>query len=471
MKRFFSILLAVVFMTGCMADAEKLTYTQIDQETAKQMMEADDGHVVVDVRRQDEYDAGHIPGAILIPNESIGCDAPEALPNYDQIILVYCRSGNRSKQAAQKLGSMGYSHVYEFGGITTWTGDVVTTAEESAPRPAVLSFSSFDGGGHEYTVEIEDPSILSVTAVRDYGGDRDETETGSPYRAVFTFTGLKPGTTTVTVYGRSPIIENDDSMYTAVVDERLNVRLISERRIAFFDLRRLGDVEHDAYRISLWQDGYHVSVNEGEDQYIDGDAVEELLRVVDEYDLAQWDGFDESGHVERDGEAFWLEIRMTDGTGVSAHGDDAFPARYFEAIGSIQDILDSAEIRAEYAMGVQQEEAMKIQVTDGEHTVVYQLNDSDSAKSLYAMLPIETDVENYGRNEKIFYPAQAVAASNGIEGGGEAGGLALFSPWGNVVMYYDSFGAYPGLYLLGEAVEGVEQVKELSGTISVERVE
>ena len=71
-------------------------------------------------------DAGHIPGAILIPNESIGCDSPEALPDYDQIILVYCRSGNRSKQAAQKLASMGYTNIYEFGGITTWTGDVVT---------------------------------------------------------------------------------------------------------------------------------------------------------------------------------------------------------------------------------------------------------------------------------------------------------------------------------------------------------
>lgn len=100
MKRLLSTLLLALLCAAC-ARAEG--YTQIDQETAWRMMEADDGHVIVDVRRQDEYDAGHIPGAILIPNESIGCDSPEALPDYDQVILVYCRSGNRSKQAAQKL--------------------------------------------------------------------------------------------------------------------------------------------------------------------------------------------------------------------------------------------------------------------------------------------------------------------------------------------------------------------------------
>ena len=75
------------------------SYTQISQEEAKEMMARDDGHVVVDVRRQDEYDAGHIPGAILIPNESIGREPPAALPDPDQIILIYCRTGNRSRSA------------------------------------------------------------------------------------------------------------------------------------------------------------------------------------------------------------------------------------------------------------------------------------------------------------------------------------------------------------------------------------
>ena len=75
-----------------------------------------------DVRRQDEYDEGHIPGAICIPNEFIGCDSPEALPDYDQIILIYCRSGRRSKEAAGKLAGMGYTNIYEFGGILDWMG-------------------------------------------------------------------------------------------------------------------------------------------------------------------------------------------------------------------------------------------------------------------------------------------------------------------------------------------------------------
>lgn len=128
MKRLLCVLMPVLLFIFCSAHAEG--YRQIDQETAKKMMEANDGHVIVDVRRKDEYDAGHIPGAILIPNESIGCDSPEALPDYEQIILVYCRSGNRSKQAAQKLASMGYTNIYEFGGIMSWTGGIVTTEEE-----------------------------------------------------------------------------------------------------------------------------------------------------------------------------------------------------------------------------------------------------------------------------------------------------------------------------------------------------
>lgn len=124
------VLLTTLSLSGC---AQKLdgdgmvnSYTQISQEQATEMMARDDGHVVVDVRRQDEYDAGHIPGAILIPNESIGTELPQELPDLDQIILIYCRSGNRSKQAAQKLFDMGYTNLYEFGGIIDWTGEIVT---------------------------------------------------------------------------------------------------------------------------------------------------------------------------------------------------------------------------------------------------------------------------------------------------------------------------------------------------------
>ena len=114
---------------------------------------------------------------------------------------------------------------------------------------------------------------------------------------------------------------------------------------------------------------------------------------------------------------------------------------------------------------------MRIKVSDGTHTIIYLLNDSPSAKSLYGMLPLDIEVENYGSNEKIFYPEETIDTADGIEGGGEAGALALFSPWGNVVMYYDSFDSYPGLYILGEAVEGTDQIKNLTGTIHVEAAE
>ena len=137
-KKFLFLFLAAVLLllTGCASRGQVMdgdgmlnSYNQISQEQAKEMMAKDDGHVVVDVRRQDEYDAGHIPGAILIPNESIDKDQPEELPDLNQIILIYCRSGNRSKQAAQKLFDMGYRNIYEFGGITDWTGEIVTEAE------------------------------------------------------------------------------------------------------------------------------------------------------------------------------------------------------------------------------------------------------------------------------------------------------------------------------------------------------
>lgn len=133
---------ALLFLlVGCAAEhggppaaAEEKTYLQISQDEAAERMTRDDGHVIIDVRRQDEYDAGHIPGAILIPNESIGTERPEQLPDLDQIILVYCRSGNRSKQAAQKLADMGYTNVYEFGGINTWPGEIVK-GDNSMEKP------------------------------------------------------------------------------------------------------------------------------------------------------------------------------------------------------------------------------------------------------------------------------------------------------------------------------------------------
>ena len=136
MKKFIPIALAaaaLVLAVGCAAEKKaesdsdfKGIYTEITQEEAKEMMKKDDGHLIVDVRRQDEDDEGHIPDAVCIPNESIGTEQPEKLPDKEQILLIYCRSGRRSKQAAQKLADIGYTNIYEFGGIIDWTGEIVT---------------------------------------------------------------------------------------------------------------------------------------------------------------------------------------------------------------------------------------------------------------------------------------------------------------------------------------------------------
>lgn len=110
---------------GASQQAQAGTYRQATPEEAQEIMESGEDVVVVDVRTQEEYDTGHIPGAICVPNETIEEEAAEALPDKEQTILVYCRSGNRSKQASEKLAAMGYANVVEFGGIADWPGDVV----------------------------------------------------------------------------------------------------------------------------------------------------------------------------------------------------------------------------------------------------------------------------------------------------------------------------------------------------------
>ncbi|BBF45223.1 rhodanese domain protein [Lachnospiraceae bacterium KM106-2] len=99
-------------------------FKMIDMATAKNMMSRDENFVIVDVRSASEYEAGFIPGAINVALESIGAECPKELPDRDQEILVYCRSGVRSKMAAEKLANLGYSNVYEFGGIINWDGEV-----------------------------------------------------------------------------------------------------------------------------------------------------------------------------------------------------------------------------------------------------------------------------------------------------------------------------------------------------------
>lgn len=120
MKRIVPILLSLLLLTGCGGGEKEASYQQISQEEAKEMMDTQDV-VILDVREQDEHDSGHIPDAVLLPVGTIDEDAAAAvIPEKDSTVLVYCRSGNRSKTASSALAELGYTNIYEFGGIKTW---------------------------------------------------------------------------------------------------------------------------------------------------------------------------------------------------------------------------------------------------------------------------------------------------------------------------------------------------------------
>ena len=121
-KRSFTLLLALVLLlTAC---AQAASYEQITQEEAKQIMDTTNGYILLDTRTQEEYDQSHIPSALLIPHTEIAQRAADELPDKDQVILVYCRSGNRSKKAAEILVQLGYTNIKEFGGIIDWPYEV-----------------------------------------------------------------------------------------------------------------------------------------------------------------------------------------------------------------------------------------------------------------------------------------------------------------------------------------------------------
>ena len=127
MKKLIIFLLAVMLLTACGQDKENdqgAVYVNITAEEAKKIMDTEEGYVILDVREQDEYDAGHIPGAILIPYTQIDAKANEMLPDKNRLILVYCRSGRRSKIAAEALAELGYTNIKEFGGILDWPYEV-----------------------------------------------------------------------------------------------------------------------------------------------------------------------------------------------------------------------------------------------------------------------------------------------------------------------------------------------------------
>ena len=116
---------ALLLLSGCGAVSAEKTYRQITMEEAITMMEEETGYTILDVRTAQEYGEKHIPGAINIANESIGTEDISELPDKDQLILVYCRSGNRSKQASEKLEKLGYTNIVEIGGINSWPGETV----------------------------------------------------------------------------------------------------------------------------------------------------------------------------------------------------------------------------------------------------------------------------------------------------------------------------------------------------------
>ena len=127
MKKWMFVILAAMLLTACGQDQEgdrEAVYMNITAEEAKQIMDSQEGYVILDVRTQEEFNQGHIPGAILIPDTEIEGKAEEILTDKDQLILVYCRSGRRSKLASEALVKRGYTNIREFGGIIQWPYDV-----------------------------------------------------------------------------------------------------------------------------------------------------------------------------------------------------------------------------------------------------------------------------------------------------------------------------------------------------------
>ena len=130
MKRFIPFLFSFLLLAGCAAPVEsEASYQQISMDEAIAIMESESDYIILDVRTTEEFADKHIPDAINIPNETIGTEDIPELPDKDQLILVYCRSGNRSKQASDKLVGLGYTNIVEFGGINDWPGETVSDGE------------------------------------------------------------------------------------------------------------------------------------------------------------------------------------------------------------------------------------------------------------------------------------------------------------------------------------------------------
>ena len=127
MKKLIPILLSALMLTGCAgAGNQTNSYRQISMDEAVTMMAEESGYIILDLRTPEEFAEKHIPNAINVPNETIGTDEISQLPDKNQLIMVYCRSGRRSKEAAEKLVKLGYTNIVEFGGIIDWKGETVS---------------------------------------------------------------------------------------------------------------------------------------------------------------------------------------------------------------------------------------------------------------------------------------------------------------------------------------------------------
>jgi rhodanese-related sulfurtransferase len=124
-KRLLPFVLSLMLLSSCGAPgSSSLGYRQISMDKAVKMMKDEKDYIILDARRPDEFAEGHIPGAINVPNEEIGTVEIAELPNKSQLILVYCRSGRRSKEASEKLVKLGYTNIVEFGGIQDYEGEI-----------------------------------------------------------------------------------------------------------------------------------------------------------------------------------------------------------------------------------------------------------------------------------------------------------------------------------------------------------
>ena len=181
MLRISGLLAAAVLLTACTvtpASQNHSTYTHISPDKAAEMMQQDNGSVIVDVRTHEEFAEGHIPGAVCIPNETITDTMPEELPDKEQIILIYCRTGVRAKAAAERLAGLGYEHVYEFGGIVDWKGEIVKETVNNIPEECQLAFRINDqllyavfaeNASAEALINKLTESSIEIT-MSDYGG-------------------------------------------------------------------------------------------------------------------------------------------------------------------------------------------------------------------------------------------------------------------------------------------------------------